>query len=461
MLTLRFRRMRSLTVLFAACAAWGFATAHPPGAWAQNPPGQAGPPGQGAAPRMVDVLIGFDQPPGAPQRDLVRGRGGEIRRIFWLVPAVAARIPETAVQALANARGVTVVEPDGEFHAVDDPQPPLTEQQVAAELSYGWGVGHIGAGPLHAMGKLGASVRVAVLDTGITPHIELGIAGGGNFTDVGPAHDYLDRHGHGTHVAGTIAAFRNGFGVVGVAPAVELYGLKVLRDNGSGQFSFMISALEWCVLNGIDVTNHSYSSGSNPGSLMQQAFDAAYHDFGIVHVAAAGNAGNAGGNNDSVQWPARYASVVAVAATNQNDSRASFSSSGPAVEVSAPGVSIFSTYIDGLWVQMSGTSMASPHVAGVAALLVAEGVVDPDAVRFLIGATAKPLGSANRFGAGLVQAFDAVALVSDVTDPPPGDDEPTDPEPEDPPPPGDDDPVEPEPENPPPGRGNGRGNGNK
>jgi subtilisin len=392
-------------------------------AFAQGAGGQPGPP------RMVDLLVGFDRVPGPRQWQIINGHGGRIKQSFWLVPAVAASVPENAVNALANARGVRVVEPDGQFHAIDH----NLNVGDDVELDYAWGVKHIGVGPLLEADKAGAGVKVAIIDSGISSHIDLHeVAGGWNF--VANNGDFADDNGHGTHVAGTVAAIRDGFGVVGVASDADLYALKVLGANGSGSFSNVIASLQWCIEEGIQVTNNSYGSTMNPGMIVQAAFDEAYTEYGIVHVAAAGNSGNPGGNNNTVEWPARYDSVIAVAATTQNDTRASFSSTGPALELSAPGVGIWSTWAgDGeTWVQGSGTSMASPHVAGVAALLIAEGVTDPDLVRVVLATTAKPLGSANRFGAGLVQAHAAVAAVADDS----GDDDPGHDDP------GDDDPVE-------------------
>lgn len=365
---------------------------------------------------------------------------------FWLVPAVATTLPEPAVNALRKARGVRVVEPDGSFHAIDH----TGKEGENPELDYAWGVKHIGTGPVHNTNRTGRSkadvredgnedvpvkgvpVRVAIIDSGISPHQDLAtIAGGWNF--INNSDNFHDDTNHRTHVAGTVAAIYNGYGVVGVAPEVDLYAVKTLGPNG-GSFSSVIAALQWCLEKGIQVTNNSYGSSGDPGTIVQDAFDNS-SALAIVHVAAAGNSGRVSGNNNSVQWPARYASVIAVAATNANGQRASWSSTVPTVEISAPGVNIWSTwagdvtdpYESGTSVQYSRTSMASPHVAGVATLLIAEGISDPRMVRGYLAATAKPLGSANHFGAGLVQADAAVfAAADDNSDgdgtPDPGDD---------------------------------------
>ncbi|GAI75932.1 unnamed protein product, partial [marine sediment metagenome] len=162
-------------------------------------------------------------------------------------------------------------------------------------------------------------------------------------------------------------------GVVGVAPEARIYALKVL-EGGTGSYSDVIAAIQWAVDNGMQVTNNSYGSSGDPGELVKAAFDAAYYTYGVLHVAAAGNNGNPPGRGDNVIYPARWDSVIAVAATDESDNRARWSSTGLDVELSAPGVNINSILPGGDYVRMSGTSMASPHVAGTAALVITAGI---------------------------------------------------------------------------------------
>ena len=358
------------------------------------------------------VIIEFTQQPGPVEEALVRNAGGIIKYTYHLVPAIAADVPGLAIAQLRANRMVTHVHPDGKVQALD------------TELDNSWGVKRIGAGVVHGYNK-GTGVKVAVVDTGIDyNHSDLDANYAGGYDFVNSDTEPMDDNGHGTHVAGTVGAEDNDVGVVGVAPEVALYALKVLDESGSGYWSDVIAAIEWATdPNGdgdtsdhLDVTNNSYGSDSDPGSTVKSAFDNAYQ-IGVLHVAAAGNSGNPPGKGDNVGYPARYDSVIAVAATDKNDKRARWSSTGPDVELSAPGVDINSTLLGGGYGEKSGTSMASPHVAGTVALVW---VAYPDwtnaDVRTQLQDTADYLGDSNLYGYGLVDADEAAPL-TDTTPP--------------------------------------------
>ena len=394
------RKMGPQASIFLALAvligmASSFAAAQPP----EHAPGQD----------RVEVLIGFHDVPGPPEHALVEAHGGMVRRSFWIVPTVAASIPERAVEALSKHPRVSIIEPNGFFHLLD---------VTMEETSYDWGVGRIGAPAAHELGIRGAGVTVAIVDSGVDyEHPDLMHSfvpdgpGGLGYNFVDNTEDPMDDQGHGTHVAGTVAA--DG-GMVGVAPDVQLFALRVLGPQG-GSYDDVIAALEWCVTNKIHVANHSYGSSGDPGTQVKKAFDNSA-EAGVLHVGAAGNSGNPPGRGDNVIYPARWGSVIAVAATGENDKRARFSSTGPDLELSAPGVGIRSTMLGGGDGTMSGTSMASPHVAGVAALLLGEWC--PNDRQVMID-TAEDLGDHWHYGYGLVDVMAALedCELTDPTDP--------------------------------------------
>jgi subtilisin family serine protease len=229
-------------------------------------------------------------------------------------------------------------------------------------------------------------IDVAVIDTGIDgDHPDLNVQGGENFST---GKSWNDGHGHGTHVAGTIGALDNNFGVVGVAPGVNLHAVRVLNNAGSGWVSDIIAGINWVAdpKNGIEVANMSLGGSGNGNSpcygtdTYRNAICAAV-DAGVTIVVAAGNS-DADADNFR---PATYDEVITVSAladfdglpnglgnptcrNDADDTFANFSNYGSDVDIIAPGVCIESTWKDGGYNTISGTSMASPHVAGAAAL---------------------------------------------------------------------------------------------
>ncbi len=364
-----------------------------------------------------DVLISFDHHPGKTEKDFVRNLGGHVKHSYHYAPTLSVKVPASAVPALASHPSVLLMELDIELQAVD------------IELDNAWGVARIGAGLVHPDGITGQNVKVAVIDSGIDythPDLDGVVVGGWDFTNNDA--DPMDDNSHGTHVAGTIAGEDDGVGVVGVAPNVELYALKVMDSGGSATASRIIAAIEWCIDNGIQVTNNSYGASVNPGGAFEAAFAMA-EQAGIVMVAAAGNSGS---GSDTVLYPAKYPSVIAVAATTITDDRAGFSSTGPDVEIAAPGYSVYSTMPGGGYGYKSGTSMACPHVVGAAALLISAGVTNNQDVRDLLAFSAYDLGAAGwdpLFGNGLVDVFAAVNMIAPVPEPTPDPDPTPDPAP--------------------------------
>ncbi len=319
-----------------------------------------------APPEKADFLIGFHAAPGPAEQALVRGVGGDIYWQFSIVNVIAAHMSPRAADAVARSPRVAYVEPDGRMYALEQTV-PWGIDRVFGDEDYTF--------PTWDMSD-GLGIGVAVLDTGIsTTHPDLEVVGGRRFYTVmtGPPHDrlredgnYEDDHGHGTHVAGSVAALDNSFGVVGVAPQVELYAVKVLDAGGSGSVSAIAAGIDWAVDNGIPVLNMSLGSGTHSQTL-KDACDNAYAAGHLV-VAAAGNEGNLDGTGDNVGYPAQYDSVIAVAASDVNDQRASFSSTGPAVELIAPGADILSTipWTDEAGLTVGGVSYQANHIENAA-----------------------------------------------------------------------------------------------
>jgi subtilisin len=389
--------------------------------------GLAASPAWGQQPERVKVLIAFARQPGPAEQALIRGMGGSVKYTYHLVPAIAATLPEPAISALEANPHVTRVEPDRQMRALD------------TELDNAWGVTRIGAGTVHDGGNKGEGVKIAIIDSGINynhPDLDGNYKGGWDFVGDGDP-DPMDVYGHGTHVAGTACAEDNDngdpgglFGVVGVAPACALYALKVLDDAGYGYSSDLIAAMEWAVDHDIQVANLSLGWDLSPVDTVEEAFNNA-EAAGLVIVAAACNNGNRPGRGDNVCYPALYDSVIAVAATDDRDQRATFSSTGAQVELAAPGVSVLSTWnddtgyydpqpvcreeegIQACYKYGSGTSMASPHVAGTAALILWANPGWTNAqVRAQLRTTADDLGDVGwdpKYGFGLVNAAEAVA----------------------------------------------------
>lgn len=351
-------------------------------------------------------LVKLKAQPSTQDIEALEAAGAKIKRRYKHIKAVALELEESEVGKLLANPNVIAVEIDGEVHALD-------------EYDSSWGVAQIGSKIVHEQGIRGQAVKVAVIDTGIDyTHPELSGRYRGGYDFVNDDNDPRDDHGHGTHCAGILAAALNGVGVCGVAPEVELYALKVLNATGSGAWSAVIAALDWCIDNGIQITSNSYG-GPSSSTLMSEAFKAAWQ-AGILSIAAAGN--SAGGENiDSVIYPAKYEWVVAVAATDISKARASFSSTGPTVEVSAPGVDIYSTLPGNSYGSKSGTSMACPHVAGLAALIKsAHPYANNEAVRGQIRASAEDLGLPGHdwlYGFGLINA--PLACGDMIPNPPP------------------------------------------
>ncbi|MBI3558753.1 MAG: S8 family peptidase [Deltaproteobacteria bacterium] len=294
---------------------------------------------------------------------------GRIVHRLRLVNAIAAEVPVAGIESLTRNPDIRTLEVDGRVQAFDlsnrsnigeDEPDPMNSQTMPP------GIRRTGAPEVwaHTTGK---GVKVAIIDTGIDrkhPDLEGRVAGGQNFSS-SDRDAWNDGNGHGTHVAGTVAANDNNFGVVGMAPEASLLGIKVLDDTGGGQYSDVIAGLEYAINANADVANLSLGGTMDVQALHEVLIKA--HQHGMLVAAAAGNSGEAGDN--PLNYPGAYPEVVGTAAVDDNDLRAYFSTYSKYVALAGPGINVLSLDKGGRYARHSGTSMAAPHTAGALALL--------------------------------------------------------------------------------------------
>ena len=332
---------------------------------------------------------------GAPNS---RPLGSSRLRLLQVPPERRAEIADT----YRASPLVESVEQDGSVRAAwmpDDPQLPAQ-----------WALATIGAPTAWDAGHAATSVRVAVLDSGITtnhPDLAGRVSLSADFSGQGTG----DRFGHGTAVAGVIAAgLNNGIGVAGLSTAALLDG-KVLGDNGVGTESALLDGIVWATDHGARVINLSVGTQSSCSTALQTTIDYAW-THGAVLVAAAGNDGAR-----SVVAPASCAHVIAVGASDSSDARASFSNYGPGVSLAAPGAGILTTDLAGGYRVEDGTSLAAAHVSGAAALVWATrwGTSNQAVVDRLL-ATANPIsGTGSLWRAGRLNVGAAVGAATPAT----------------------------------------------
>ena len=354
--------------------------------------------------------------------DVAKREADEVYRVFdfgGIGMAVSGWYPEDALDGLAQNPNVRYVEENGVMEA----------HQTAP-----WGIEKVEADVAIDDGNTGEGVNVAILDTGIdaqheTLEANLGEGwaaedhecttdcgggppwGSGNDIDECLA-EWDDDNDHGSHVAGTAGAADNGEGVLGVAPDVTLHAVKVLDCGGSGTWDSVAAGIEWSADQGHEVQNMSLGSDSD-SDVVSDAIEYAA-ERNVVLVASAGNDGEC---TDCVGFPARHSAVIAVSATDENDDLADFSSTGPEVELAAPGVDVLSSIPRDDYDEFSGTSMSAPHVSGGAATVIADGTTGREEVRQQLKDAADDIGlDDNEQGAGRLNVADAVGAEDDDDD---------------------------------------------
>jgi subtilisin len=323
--------------------------------------------------------------PGADPRAVASDHAAGLTHVYSAVfNGFAATVPDARLSRLQNDPRVLLVEPD-EIHSIVDQGVPTGVDRIETDKV------------IDLNGGATVNIPVAVIDTGISSHADLNLAGGRNFTGGNP-NNFNDGNGHGTHVAGTIGARGNSIGVVGVAPGAPLWGVKVCSNGGICMSSNIIAGIDWVAdqkskgVVDFAAANFSISSAdsnnscTNPANSTHRAI-CGLVNTGVVFVMAAGN-----DNRDKTPYPVTF-SVAAVAdfdgkgggagsPTCRNDSDdtlanfSNYSSSGK-VKIAAPGVCILSTWNNGGYNTISGTSMATPHVTGAVALYLHQNSASP------------------------------------------------------------------------------------
>jgi subtilisin family serine protease len=318
---------------------------------------------EGASPERYIVVLEDDSVQQRPEQvasEHARRYGLQVSQVYQnALKGYAAVIPEGRVVDVRNDERVAYVEQD---------QPMTATYQTLP-----WGIDRIDADISSTQAGNGSgtitNVNAYIIDTGIDrTHPDLNVAGHVNFH----GGRNTDCDGHGTHVAGTVAAKDDASNVVGVAPGVPLTGVKVLGCNGSGWTSNIIKGIDWVTANAKKPAIANMSLGGRASKALDDAVRKSASK-GIFYAVAAGNAGA----DACTESPARAGAgtdngIATVAATDQADLEASFSNYGKCVDIWAPGVNILSTRLGGGTTTMSGTSMASPHVGGAAALYLSK-----------------------------------------------------------------------------------------
>jgi minor extracellular protease Epr len=321
---------------------------------------------------------------------IVTENNGRVIETVSSLAMMTAEVPVNQLEKIKHHPDVLIVEED----QIVELKPEKMDWGITAtNTSVAWNSDFKGNG-----------IKIAVLDSGVDlNHEDVNVAGGTSF--VAYTTSYQDDNGHGTHVTGIIGAKHNDIGVAGVAPNAELYAIKVLNSEGLGYISDIAAGINWAIINHIDIINLSIGTQKESSilkSLIQKAFT-----NNIIVVAAAGNDG-AEATQDTIDYPARYEETVAVGAVDTNHNHPTFSSTGPALDLVAPGVNIISTYSNNKYVSMDGTSMAVPYVSGILALWIeANPTRSPSSIRDQILSSSLDLGIAGKdpvFGHGLIQA---------------------------------------------------------
>jgi aqualysin 1 len=380
--------IRRVTALLAAVGA--MLVLYAGGVLAQEAPGGSS---AGGAERYIVVLNDSVPGPGQVANEHARAHGASVGFVYrHAIKGYSAAIPENRLGAIEDDPRVDYVEPDGVAKAVEQVKP--------------WGIDKIDADTSSTLAGNGSGavsgVNAYIVDSGIYKHADLNVVRHVNFA----GGKNIDCNGHGTHVAGTVAARDNTSEVVGVAPGAPLTGVKVLGCSGSGTWSGVIAGIDWVSANARKpaVANMSLGGGAN------RAVDDAVRRSaggGVFYALAAGNeSANACNSSPARAGAGTNNGIATVAAANSADREASWSNYGSCVDIWAPGVSILSTRKGGGTTTMSGTSMASPHGAGGAALYLSSNTTaSPSLVESALKSTATTTANKSKDGRTITREY--------------------------------------------------------
>ena len=276
-----------------------------------------------------------------------------------LTQTIIAPAPQTA-KFEAEFRNELMVEEDDQVHI------QAIQGTIGTLTGIPWGIKQIKAPQAWSI-STGHRMKIAVIDTGVDfahPDLKYSLTRGINLVhrNIPP----YDDNGHGTHISGTIAAANSTQGMIGVAPRSVVYPVKAFDHNGSAFVSDIILAIDWCVRAEIDIINMSFGMQTRSRALLDVVGKA--NQAGVIIVASSGN----DGKRRTADYPARYPQTISVGATDRNRKIPAFSNRGQFVDIYAPGDKIVSAWLQGKYHEMSGTSMATSHVSGAIALLLAQ-----------------------------------------------------------------------------------------
>jgi subtilisin family serine protease len=353
--------------------------------------------------KVGEFLVKFKPGLAASQRAKVAAAsGGElVRKVAALdvdvmsFPGMTSANAEAKLNALKKNPNIVYAEPNYIYSVDMVPNDPGYSQQ--------WGWPKVNAPAAWDVTQGSSSTVIAIVDTGIQqshPDLSSKIVAGYDYVDNDSNPE--DGNGHGTHVAGTSAAItNNSTGGAGGCPNCKLMPVRVLDNNGSGTLDAVANGITYAADHGAKVINMSLGASSGATTL-QSAVDYAWNK-GVFLACAAGNNGNTAAN-----YPGYYSNCFAVASTDSNDAKSSFSTYGTWVEVAAPGGNIYSTWLNSGYNTISGTSMATPHVAGLAGLLSGQGLTNAQIRDRIINTADKISGTGTYWQGGRINYYNAV-----------------------------------------------------